>query len=549
MVNDTAPTSHPRPRHRWWRLLTAGAVLALTTTTVAAAPAHAAPRLTLAAPFVHAGKSGTVTATLTGVPAGQGARITVAGLNCAPTKLTRGTARTNCTFRPRAVGGYTLTATATRYARGKTVARHTTAIRTTALGVATTVAATVHRGERTTLRFTIGAGWAPGTRLRLTPGITGATGCPSTLNATLSSQRTVTFSCAVTPQPAAALKVAPTVRAGARGLMTGPVTTRPVLDGRPLSATVASARWKQQSQALWDLSRTLPPAPSHDAASTGFELRLLARRDGWDSPAVTDALEHLLQLRNSDGGWGVQVAWDAFGNGTINPADTSYTVTTAEHVGPALLEAWDHDLVSDEDLRAAVDSVMAAPTWKVTGGRCIGYSSSRNDAGLCVPNVSMGAAAWLKDVRNTTGWVVPGLNELVADVTTASRYQWNPTTGYWSYSDMAIHRGRPQDARHQGYTIQSALTLDPKLGHTASALVLANPWWRQPTRGPVSDFGNGLSQIAFANCRTAALAPSVLDAHAVIRAVPTAQQTRFLALQGALYGYRTYATCFTSGGW
>lgn len=510
----------------------------------------AAPRLTITSPsLTHVDTTMSVSNTLAVVPVGQSASISMTGLTCGSTTwVTKGTARATCAFRPTAGGAYTLRAQGAMLLSGRTVGTATTATRVTAMGVTAVVPATVRRGEKTVLRFTIGAGWAPGTVVTLAPGVAGATGCPATITVRLSVERTAVASCTVVPEPTRTMRVAPDVRAGTTGHMAGAAVSRAVLDGPALDAAAAEAAWRQQSQALWDLALATVDS-SHDAASTGFEIMLRAHQVGWDDPGVATLVQRLLSLRNPDGGWGTGTAWDAFQDGTVNPADTSYTVSTAGHAGPALLGAWQHGLVTDADLRAAVDSILTTPSWKVPGGLCIAYSRSPNDTTVCVANVTLGAAAWLKQVREATGWSIPLLDDLVAQVSAADRYLWDPVTGYWAYSDLPASLGKPQDAPHQGYTLQSVLVLDPVLGKSATTQFLANPWWGQPRGGLLGDFGNGMSQVAFTDCTGAAASPALLEAFTAIQSYPADQMTRFLALQGTLYGFRTLGVCFTGETW
>lgn len=521
-----------------------------TATTSRRVTVAAAPRLTITSPsLAHVGTTISVSNTLAVVPVGQSASISMTGLTCGSTTwVATGTARATCAFRPTAGGAYTLRAQGTLRLSGQTVGTTTSATRVTAMGVTAVVPDKVRRGEKTDLRFTIGAGWAPGTVVTLAPGVAGATGCPATIKVRLSVERTAVASCTVIPEPTRTMRVAPDVRAGTTGHMAGAAVSRAVLDGPALDAAAAEAAWRQQSQALWDLSIAKVDS-SHDAASTGFEIMLRAHKVGWDDPGVATLVQRLLSLRNPDGGWGTGSAWDAFQDGTVNPADTSYTVSTAGHAGPALLGAWQHGLVSDADLRAAVDSILTTPSWKVPGGLCIAYSRSPNDTTACVANVTLGAAAWLKQVREATGWSIPLLDDLVAQVSAADRYLWDPATGYWAYSDLPASLGKPQDAPHQGYTLQSVLVLDPVLGKSATAQFLANPWWGQPRGGQLGDFGNGMSQVAFTDCTGAAASPALLEAFTAIQSYPADQMTRFLALQGTLYGFRTLGVCFTGETW
>lgn len=362
----------------------------------------------------------------------------------------------------------------------------------------------------------------------------------------LSTDRTASATCKVTPQPTRFLTVAPDLWAG-KNRIGGRSVTAGIADAPLLDATLASTMWDQESETLWELAQGMT-AGSHDAASTGFEIILYAHREGWAGPTVASLVQHLLDVRKPDGGWGIESAWDAFSDGTVNPESTTYTVSTAGHAGPALLAAWQNKLVTDEELRAAVDSLLSTPRVSVAGGTCLAYSKSGSDL-PCVPNVNLGAGAWLKQVREVTGWSIPLLDDIVAQITAADRYLFNADTGYWGYSDLPFQLGKPQDAPHQGYTLQSALILEPEFGKAATLQFLSNPWWDQATGGALRDYGNGLSQVAFADCQGAARSPSVLEAFSAIKETSADQMTKFLALQGTLYGFRALGACFRGETW
>jgi hypothetical protein len=504
-------------------------------------------RLAVTAPAtVLLGRSATVTATISAVPAGRTVRILVRDLICGTTRwVSRGVARATCTFRPTRPGGYRLTTKATFYTSGRLSGTLSAIRQVTSVGVRVSVPSTVRRGVRDNVRITLGTTAAPGATVRLVPGVIGATGCPSSVVVRVDLSRSATYRCAITPAPVPELRVAPQVTYAATKLV-GAVTTREVQDGPLLSASAAEQAWREATEQEFQKALSTS-VDTHDSAATGFEIVMRAHRDGWGDPAVAPMVQHLLELRNADGGWGLQSSWDAFGDHTVNPASTTYTVTTAAHAGPAVLGAWQHDLVSDADLRRAVDSLLAIPTWQVPGGLCVSYSTSAYDTGKCVSNVSLGAAAWLKQVRDATGWSIPRLDTVVAGVTGARRYLFQKETGYWAYSDLANQRDLPQDPAHQGYTLESMLDLDPSLAQTTTSQFL-RPWWEQPSRYTMVMYGNGQSQVAFTDCTGAARSPALLEAFGSITTQPD-PVARFISLQYALHGQRTIDTCFGGKPW
>lgn len=524
-------------------LSVAGALTALPAT----AHAASAPRLRISAPTaVASGRWVSVSATVTAVPPGQTVRISMPGRSCGSTRwVARGAARVVCTFHPTAPGGWGLRATAKTYRKGRQTAAVSATSTVTSVGVRVGVPASLRLGEPARITITFGTTARPRTLVRLDPRLTSAVGCPAAVTLRVDWRRSGSYTCTAVPVPTASVRAAPQVSyAGTR--LVAPTTSRALADGAPVPPSAAAQVWNGVAHDQLQLALTLA-ADRHDSAATGLEILLRAHRDGWDDPTVAQLVNRLLELRKDDGGWGLEEEWDAFGDGTPNDDDTTYTVTTAGHAGPALLGAWQHQLVDDEALRGAVDSVLATPAWPVPGGLCLSYSTSRNDLGTCVPNVSLGAAAWLKQVRSATGWSIPRLDEVVDGATGAARYLYQPATGHWAYSDLPAQRTRPQDPSHQGYTLQSVQVLDPALAASASRM-FAQPWWQQPTRARRTVFGLGQAVVAAKDCSGAARSPALLDAFGAITSEPETE-TRFLAMQYAMYGQRVADVCFAGKAW
>jgi len=246
-----------------------------------------------------------------------------------------------------------------------------------------------------------------------------------------------------------------------------------VTDGSLRGVDEAAARWRRLADALAARSDTVEE-PVFGAAFDAAAVTREALEHGWQSSHVQDRLAILLATRKPGGGYGLTSAWDAYGDGTVNPASTTYTVTSAGHVGSVLLEAYRQGVLPEAALRAVVDAVLAVP--RLDHGTCLAYSSSRWDAAKpCVRNVSLGAAAWLRSVRNVTPYRGAEIDSVVAAVRSRIRDGYDPSTGYWTYADGA--RG-PQDLGHQVYTAASVDLLDPSFG--AVGRMMQRPWWRQP---------------------------------------------------------------------
>jgi len=194
---------------------------------------------------------------------------------------------------------------------------------------------------------------------------------------------------------------------------------------------------------------------------------------GWADPAATAYLTRLYATANPDGGYGLGYAYDAHNDGTDNFASTTYVVSLAGHVGPPLLDAYRSN--PTPALRAKVqvifDLIATAPRIDTAAGRCIAYSRhGTNDAkpGLCVHNVSAGAAAFMLDAGRdgfaTPWWLVQGIaqRELSA---------YNANSRGWPYRDNMAPT--LQDDAHNAYSIESVYSLAYPVGYSAAYVALS----------------------------------------------------------------------------
>ncbi|WP_189114756.1 hypothetical protein [Pilimelia terevasa] len=531
---------------------TLAAVAAATAAGGAAVPAAAAaagtPRVTLTAlpTTLVVGRSYPVTVTVTGLPAA--ARTVSLGLRgtghtgCAPARVAAARLRATLSCRLRVTPGATLFAQAAatvgdrRYA-GSAVRR------TVRTPVTTTIAvpATLRWRTGATLRLTVDAPLLrAGTRLTVGVGGSGVHRCPTRTLALPGTHR-LTVACAVLPMQVAVARLRVAVTAPAATLLaTGNTERRPVHDAVAVSAEAARAEWEERTDS--QLARDLAAAGAPVLTGIGqvaMWLELHTGGAGWRNARARDLRDRLLALRTPDGGYGIGRAWDAFGDGSTNPADTTYSYTIANVAGPLLLRAWLAGELPDRYLREPVDALLRAPAapTRTPGGACIGYSALPEDARVCVPNVSFGSARFLADVARETGWEVPGLADRVAAVTRTIPELYLPASGAWPY---LAGRTRPQDHSHNAYTIRSVLALDPAFGRRALAAFTAHPLWWLPataTQGSSTPYHRhiGLVQVAWTDCRYARHA-QVRDAFAQISA-------QYSGANVALWGYRVLETC------
>jgi putative cell wall-binding protein len=239
-----------------------------------------------------------------------------------------------------------------------------------------------------------------------------------------------------------------------------------------VAAEVARLRgvgpWVQLS--LDALARQQGLGGTHTAYDAAYQLMALAALYGWADPEVRTQLTRLRAVRKPDGGYGIDVAWDAFGDGSVNPASTSYLITVTDHAGRALLQAHQAGLVGDGEIAALVDLVLR---WaSLTGDRdCLAYSSRASDRAICIYNVNT-SAAWFLAAAHAQGVQRPGQLE------TSERLYGHDaplqTAGWWPYGSNAPNRR--QDMNHNASMIDMQLLLDPAAGQASLDAVMPGGW-------------------------------------------------------------------------
>jgi hypothetical protein len=286
------------------------------------------------------------------------------------------------------------------------------------------------------------------------------------------------------------------------GLVTaGPAAGEPLRPGviEPAGAAVLSAelQWSALADTFDELGAT--PDPLHAAADAASVLSWRVTVEGWHGPDVPGLVADLLAGVHPDGGYGLTQAWDAYQDGTVNPATTSYTATTAGHVGPVLLAGYQAGAVPLLAVRRAIDWVLDLP--RSHRDRCIPYSNSPFDRDRpCVWNVHFGAADWVLHASRVTGYRTADARRLAGvALSWLDAVRQDPVTGYWPYSSAG---GPPQDISHQLWT---ATAVDHLRGtRVAVPLMLSRPLWRaQARRMHDSTVASAMAAIAGYDCRYA----------------------------------------------
>lgn len=266
-----------------------------------------------------------------------------------------------------------------------------------------------------------------------------------------------------------------------------------------------------------------------------FTARLEAFRNGgdWSAPAVTTYINKVLSLKTTSNTYGDegfitgQGGVDRMGDGTTNPADTLLAVTQADHVGPMFLQAAAQmPATYGPDVDLVVDSLMAMPVMTLSapgdawdGDKCMAYDDSPNDAGYCMPNVSLGAAAMLQraldagyngsHLTSDVQALIDSLKPLGTDMYgTNITGQGGPNPGHWwpyCWNNVANSKfpvgftraQKAQDWNHEAYTAESADYLGLATGEDSLNTHLHDPHYNPYySFHPNSPDGNHVQDIA-----------------------------------------------------
>ncbi|MDQ1288517.1 MAG: hypothetical protein QG622_2082 [Actinomycetota bacterium] len=281
------------------------------------------------------------------------------------------------------------------------------------------------------------------------------------------------------------------------GPASGEGLRQPVVDSARASHAQARSRWEEAAWTFETMGDRIDPLfVAADAASA---LAGEAQRAGWNSPAVPGLVDALVATAKPDGGFGLAREWDAFQDGTVNPDTTSYTATTAGHVGAVLLAGYTAGVVPVTVVNRAIDSILDLP--RAPGDPCIPYSNSPHDLGRpCVWNTHFGSAAWVKEASGVTGHRRDDVTALISSVTSVLvTLRADPRTGYLPYSSAQT---APQDIGHQLWT---ANAIDYLRGdRTFLTVMVRKQFWRvQAGRSHDHVVASAMSGIALFDCRYA----------------------------------------------
>lgn len=240
--------------------------------------------------------------------------------------------------------------------------------------------------------------------------------------------------------------------------------------------TTLADEWGDRADAAITNARALDSGTG-SAFEYAWLAQAIAERNvyGWEEPEPNAYLAKAIALRHADGGFGLPYAWDAFGDGTINPASTTYTATLWQ-VGTVLCAAYRAGRTDVLPvIKGILDKIYTIALIPVDVGYGVPYSDSPNDkrAGYVVHNCNALIGALLAEVKSsgidyrwsTATWYLQA-------ITRQEVRAYRPTTRDWSYRDGTPTVG--QDSAHNAACIEAMLILAPGVAWSALEWAMGN---------------------------------------------------------------------------
>ena len=172
-------------------------------------------------------------------------------------------------------------------------------------------------------------------------------------------------------------------------------------------------------------------------------------------------------------GWGVPIAWDAYGDGSVNPENTEYSISTAIAVDALLGWADYVDEWKKAEILSLVEKALEPylPSSMRTPAGMLPYSLLANDRKYDTFNSAVYLAGQMQRFAVITPQVELKEALMSAADSTMSALLRNKKIAegsgswYWNYS---IQEDNPNDLPHAGYIVEGVLTYIDNKGRLAS---------------------------------------------------------------------------------
>lgn len=195
--------------------------------------------------------------------------------------------------------------------------------------------------------------------------------------------------------------------------------------------TDKASRWKKVSESLVESCDSLKIADVHSLSCLAYANALL---HGWNHP-LTQGRLNALHSSIALNGYGLGYSYDAFQDGTMNPATTNYTVTITDHVGLVLIEGYKNGVVPKSEINKLVVALEKVPNAdNLTPGICFAYSDNLNDSVGCVHNVNISVAVFYQELINT-GLKNDTFNQRVSMILEREQFAYNDFSKNYPYWD------------------------------------------------------------------------------------------------------------------
>lgn len=174
-------------------------------------------------------------------------------------------------------------------------------------------------------------------------------------------------------------------------------------------------------------------------------------------------------------GWGVPIAWDAYGDGSVNPENTEYSISTAIAVDALLGWTTYVDEQKKAEILALVEKALEPylPESMRTPAGLLPYSLLIQDRKYDTFN----SAVYLAGQMQRFAQITPSVElkealQSAADSTMAAlsrnkKIAKGSGSWYWNYS---VQEDNPNDLPHAGYIVEGVLTYIDNQGRQASGI-------------------------------------------------------------------------------